>query len=187
MFSAALLGGIPALGIGLAMGLYKKFRLAMEPIVAATYPIPKSAIFPLLMLIFGLGEESKIAVVAIGVFYPIVVNTAAGVLQIDKVYRDVGHNFRASKLQTFRTIALPGAMPMIMTGINLAVGMALMLLAVAEMLGAKSGLGYLIWNSWQTFNVEPMYVGLITIAILGVLASFVIKEIERLIVPWRNH
>lgn len=185
MLIASVIGGVPALIIGLAMGLYRKVRIAVDPLIAATYPIPKSAIFPLLMLIFGLGEASKIAVVAIGVFYPIVVNTAAGVLEIDKVHHDVGKNFGASRWQTFRTIALPGALPLILTGVNLAVGMALMLLAVAEMLGANSGIGYLIWNSWQTFNVEPMYVGLITIAALGVIASFIVKETERRLVPWR--
>jgi NitT/TauT family transport system permease protein len=184
---ALVIGGVPALLLGLAMGLYRNLRLAVEPIIAATYPIPKSAIFPLFLLIFGLGEASKVAIVAVGVFYPIVVNTAAGVLEIDRVHHDVGKNFHAGRWQTFCTIALPGALPFILTGVNLAVGMALMLIVVAEMLGATSGLGYMIWNAWQTFSVETMYVGLVVISALGFVFSLVLKEVSALLVPWRRN
>lgn len=182
---AMVIGGVPALLLGLAMGLYRKLRIGIEPIISATYPIPKSAIFPLFLLIFGLGEASKVAIVAVGVFYPIVVNTVAGVLEINKVYHDVGKNFHAGRWQTFRTIALPGALPVILTGVNLAFGMALMLIVVAEMLGANSGLGFMIWNAWQTFSVETMYVGLIVISALGFIFSLALKEISAFLVPWR--
>lgn len=181
-----VIGAVPGLLLGLAMGLYRYLRLIVEPLVAATYPVPKSAIFPLFLLIFGLGESSKVAVVAVGVFFPVVINTAAGVLAIDKVYRDVGRNFRASGFQTFRTVALPGALPLVMTGVKLAIGMALMLIVAAEMLGGDSGLGYLIWNSWQTFSVETMYIALIVISVLGVVFNLIVNEIERLLVPWRR-
>jgi NitT/TauT family transport system permease protein len=180
------MGGIPALGIGLAMGLYRPVRAALDPLIAATYPIPKSAIVPLLLLIFGLGEMSKIVMVAIGAFFPIVINTAAGVQEIPPIYRDVGRNFGASRWQTFRTIALPGALPLVMTGIKLAVGLGLILIVIAEMIGAKSGLGYMIWNAWQIFAVPTMYVGLITVSILGVLFTLLLTEVERVLVPWRS-
>src|SRR5205085_4772133 len=85
-----LIGGTPALLLGLAMGLYRPVRAIVEPLVAATYPIPKSAILPLMLLIFGLGEASKVAMVALGVFYPMIINTTAGVLEIDKIYLEVG-------------------------------------------------------------------------------------------------
>ncbi|ODU07058.1 MAG: taurine ABC transporter permease [Pseudonocardia sp. SCN 72-86] len=181
-----VIGAVPGLLLGLAMGLYRYLRLIVEPLVAATYPVPKSAIFPLFLLLFGLGEASKVAVVAVGVFFPIVINTAAGVLAIAPVYRDVGRNFRASGFQTFRTVALPGALPLIMTGVKLAIGMALMLIVAAEMLGGDSGLGYLIWNSWQTFSVETMYIALIVISVLGVVFNLIVNEVERLLVPWQR-
>jgi ABC-type nitrate/sulfonate/bicarbonate transport system permease component len=180
------MGAIPALVIGLAMGLYRPVRAALDPLVAATYPIPKSAIVPLLLLIFGLGEMSKIVMVAIGAFFPVVMNTAAGVREIPPIYRDVGSNFGASRWQTFRTIALPGALPLIMTGLKLAVGLGLILIVIAEMIGAKSGLGFMIWNAWQIFAVPTMYVGLITISVLGVLFTLALTELERLVIPWRR-
>ena len=186
LFFGFLLGGIPALVLGLIMGLYRPIRAAIDPLIAATYPIPKSAVLPLILLIFGLGEMSKIVMVAIGVFFPVVINTTAGVLEIDKIYHDVSKNFGASRWQVFRTVALPGAMPLIMTGVKLGIGLGLILIAIAEMVGAKSGLGYMIWNAWQIFSVETMYVGILVISVLGVLFTVVMNELEQVIIPWRR-
>jgi ABC-type nitrate/sulfonate/bicarbonate transport system permease component len=181
-----LLGGIPALLLGIAMGLYRPIRAAIDPLISATYPIPKSAILPLILLIFGLDEASKIVMVALGVFFPVLINTITGVLQIDKIYLDVGKNFRATRWQTFRTVALPGAMPSIMAGIKLGIGMGLILIAIAEMVGAKNGIGFMIWDAWQILSVETMYVGLIVISILGFLLTLILNEIEGWILPWKQ-
>jgi ABC-type nitrate/sulfonate/bicarbonate transport system permease component len=186
LFWGFLLGGIPALALGILMGLYRPIRAAIDPLVSATYPIPKSAILPLVLLIFGLDEMSKIVMVALGVFYPVLINTVAGVRQIDRIYLDVGQNFRASRWQVFRTIALPGALPSIMAGIKLGIGMGLILIAIAEMVGAQSGLGYMIWNAWQILSVETMYVGLVVIALLGFLFTVALNEIEQWVLPWRR-
>jgi ABC-type nitrate/sulfonate/bicarbonate transport system permease component len=185
LFWGCLLGGLPALVLGVGMGLFRPLRAAVDPLIAATYPIPKSAILPLILLIFGLGEASKIVMVAIGVFYPICINAIAGVLEIDKIYLDVGKTFRASRWQLFRTVALPGALPFIMSGVKLGVGMGLILIAIAEMVGAKSGLGYMIWNAWEILSVETMYVGLLTIAMIGFGLTLLLTEVERLIIPWK--
>nr|MDP2191055.1 ABC transporter permease [Rhodoferax sp.] len=185
LFWGFLLGGIPALLLGILMGLYRPLRAAVDPLIAAIYPIPKSALLPLILLIFGLGEASKIVIVAIGVFFPICINSLAGVREINKIYLDVGKNFRASRWQTFFTIALPGALPFIMSGVRLGVGMGLILIAIAEMIGAKSGLGYMIWNAWEILSVETMYVGMITIAVIGYSFTMLLKELERWIIPWK--
>lgn len=185
LFWGSLIGMIPALGLGLLMGLSRSLRSIVDPLVAATYPVPKSAILPLLLLIFGLGEGSKIAMVAIGAFYPVLVNASAGVREIDRIYLDVGKNFGASRWQVFRTIALPGALPLVMTGIKLGVGMSLILVTVAEMIGARSGLGYMIWYAWEVLSVETMYAGLLTIALVGFLFTFALNELERWIIPWK--
>lgn len=182
----ALIGGAPALVLGIAMGLNRWVRAIFDPLVAATYPIPKSAILPLALLIFGLGEGSKIFMVAIGVFFPVVINATTGVLEINRIYLDVGRNFKANRWNTFWTIALPGALPVIMTGFKLGIGIGLILIAIAEMIGAKSGLGYMIWTAWETFSVEQMYVGLFMIAIIGFVLTVLLNELERLIIPWKR-
>jgi ABC-type nitrate/sulfonate/bicarbonate transport system permease component len=181
-----LVGGIPALAIGIVMGLYRPVRAAIDPLISATYPVPKSAILPLVLLIFGLGETSKIVMVALGVFYPVVINTVTGVQQIDKIYLDVGKNFRASRWQTFRTIALPGALPSIMAGIKLGIGMGLILIAISEMVGSKNGIGFMIWDAWQVLSVETMYVGLVVISILGFVLTLILNEIEGWVLPWKQ-
>jgi ABC-type nitrate/sulfonate/bicarbonate transport system permease component len=180
-----LLGGVPAILLGLAMGLYRPVRAAFEPLIAATYPIPKSALVPLSLLIFGLGEMSKIAIVAIGVFFPLIINTLAGVANIDRLHHEVGQTYGASGWQKFTTIAFPGALPLILTGVQLGIGMGLVLIAIAEMIGARDGLGYLIWNSWQLFAVEQMYVGLAVIGVLGILLTTALRLVERVLIPWR--
>jgi ABC-type nitrate/sulfonate/bicarbonate transport system permease component len=186
LFIGFWLGLIPGLLLGAVMGLSRPVRAALSPLVSGTYPIPKSALLPLILLIFGLGEMSKIVMVAIGVFYPVVLNTTAGVLQIQPIFYDVAKNFGARRLQVFRTVALPGAMPSIMTGVELGAGLGLILIAIAEMVGAQSGLGYMIWNSWQLYSVDTMYVGLLVIAVIGYLMSLLLGAIARLVTPWRT-
>jgi NitT/TauT family transport system permease protein len=168
------------------MGLSRPLRSALNPLVAATYPIPKSAVFPLLLLIFGLGEASKVAMVALGIFYPVLINTVTGVSNISPIYLDVGHNFGAGRWQIFRTIAMPGALPSIMAGIKLGVGMGLILIVIAELTGANSGIGYMIWNAWQVLSVETMYVGLLLIAVLGFVFTIILDEIEVRLLPWKD-
>lgn len=186
LFLGFLVGGIPALVLGVVMGLSRALRAFIDPIIAATYPVPKSAILPLILLIFGLGEGSKIAMVAIGVFYPVVINATTGVLEINKIYLDVGQHFRATRWQMFRTIAVPGALPFIMTGIKLGLGMGLILIAIAEMIGAKQGLGFMIWNAWEILSVETMYVGLLVIALIGFVLTLLLNELERWLIPWKK-
>jgi ABC-type nitrate/sulfonate/bicarbonate transport system permease component len=180
-----LLGGIPAVIIGISMGISRPMRALIDPLISATFPIPKSALLPFILLIFGLGEMSKVVMVAIGVFFPIAINATAGVLQINQIYLDVGKSFKASKWDTFRTIALPGALPFIMTGVKLSAGIALILIAVTEMVGAKSGIGYMIWSAWEIFNVPKMYVGLFTIALIGFAVTFLLREVERWVIRWK--
>jgi NitT/TauT family transport system permease protein len=186
LFWGFLLGGIPGVALGIAMGLSRPVRAAIDPLISATYPLPKSAIFPLILLIFGLGESSKIVMVALGVFYPVLINTVSGVLQIEKIYLDVGTNYGANRWQMFWTVALPGALPSILSGVKLGVGMGLILIAISEMIGAQSGLGYMIWNAWQTLSVETMYVGLLVIAIIGFLLSALLNEFEAWMLPWKR-
>jgi ABC-type nitrate/sulfonate/bicarbonate transport system permease component len=178
------LGAIPGIIIGLAMGLWAPVRAIIEPLVDATFPIPKIAILPLFIMIFGLGEESKYAIIATAVIYLVLINTAAGVKNIDRIYMDVGRNFGAGRWLTFTDIALPGALPLILAGLKLGMGVALLVIVSAEFVGARSGIGYLIWTSWQVFEVDKMYVGLMVSALMGFGASIGLGYLERSLVPW---
>jgi len=181
------LGAIPGIVIGLAMGLFGPVRAIFQPLIDATFPIPKIAVLPLFILIFGIGEESKYAIISVAVIYLVLINTVAGVRNIDRIYLDVGRNFRASRRMIFTDIALPGAMPLIMTGLRLGMGVALLVIVSAEFVGAKSGIGYMIWNSWQSLRVEQMYVGLLVTALLGFGTAVLLSALERVLIPWQGH
>ncbi|MDX9843949.1 MAG: ABC transporter permease [Aquabacterium sp.] len=181
-----LLGAVPGVAIGLLMGTQPMVRAALEPLVHATFPIPKIAVLPLLMLIFGLGEGSKYAVIAVTVIYMALINAYEGVRDIPPIYMDVGHNYGANRWLMFKDVALPGAMPQIIAGLRISMGVSLLVIVAAEFVGARTGIGFLIWNSWQLFEVERMYVGLAVSAILGILSASMFNWIEKAAVPWRK-
>jgi NitT/TauT family transport system permease protein len=179
-----VLGAVPAVVLGIAMGLSPLLRGFLRPAIGAIYPIPKVALFPLVMLVFGLGEEAKWAIVAIAVFFQVVLSTVAGVVNIEPIYLDVAKNFGASRWQAWRRVALPAALPFIFTGCQLGLGMALIVVVIAEQFGTKVGLGYLIWRSWQVFEVDDMYAGLLVIAVLGTLIQLGIGQLEHIVIRW---
>lgn len=179
-----LMGAIPGILLGTAMGLSPMLRAVAAPIVASLYPIPKIALFPMVMVLFGIGELSKYVLVAIAVFFFMTINTYTGVSSIERIFWDVGSSFRVSPLRRLFTIALPGALPMILAGMKLSLGVSLLVLVSAEFVGAKSGIGYLVWNSWQVFDVESMFVGIVVIGFLGWVFFAVMDALERRYVPW---
>ncbi|MGC4028110.1 MAG: ABC transporter permease [Steroidobacteraceae bacterium] len=181
-----VMGAVPGILLGLAMGLWKPVRAVIEPLIDATFPIPKIALLPIFIMLFGLGEMSKYMIIATAVIYLMLINTAAGVRNIDKIYLEVGRNFGAGRLLTFTNIALPGALPMIMAGAKLGLGVALLVIVSAEFVGAKSGIGYLIWTSWQVFEVEKMYVGLATSSLLGIVSAALLNWIDKVLIPWKR-
>ncbi len=181
-----LAGSIPGILLGISMGLSPLVRSALEPMIAATYPIPKLALMPLILLIFGLGETSKIFTIAIGVFYLVVINTMAGVLSIDKIYLDVAQNFGANRKNFYLTVALPGALPMIFAGLKLGMGMALILIVAAELSAAKAGVGWMIWRAYDMFDIEQMFIALITLSILGYIFSLLLDRLENWVLPWKR-
>lgn len=182
-----LTGAVPGVILGLSMGLFPPVRASLMPMVAATFPIPKLAIMPLILIIFGLGEASKIFTIAIGVFYLVLINTMAGVLNIDDIYLDVAKNFGATPFQFYSTVAFPGALPMIFAGFKLGMGTALLLIVAAELSAAKAGGGWMVWRAYDMFDIEKMFVALITMAFLGYIFSYLLDMIERMVIPWVNN
>jgi NitT/TauT family transport system permease protein len=180
------LGAIPGLIIGLTMGLFKPVRMILRPIVSATYPIPKLALMPLIILMFGFGWQQKVITIALGTFFMVLINTMAGVLNLDKIYLDVAKNFGASRKDYYLKVALPGALPLIFTGLELGMGMALLLIVAAEMIGTQTGIGYMIWEAQAIFNVKAMYVAFIVISILGYTFAEGLAAIQRKVIPWKQ-
>src|SRR6516225_5813091 len=171
VFAGYIIGAVPAIAIGLIMAMFKPVRIFFDPLIAALFPIPKVALMPLLLLAFGFGDASKIALVATAVFFPVIVNTYAGAANIDKIYWDVARNYGASRTVLFTRIVLFGALPMIFAGLRIALAVSFIVLVAAEFVATKAGIGYLIWNSWELLQVDVMFVGIVTIGILGLISS----------------
>ncbi|KIL49083.1 ABC transporter permease [Jeotgalibacillus campisalis] len=185
IFLGFLLGVIPAIIIGLCMGLYAPVRHFVSPIIMALMPIPTLALLPIILIIFGIGEVSKVVTIAGSVFFPVVINTVAGVISIEKIYLDVAKNYGAGRKDFFLKIALPGALPVMLEGIQMGQAIALLTIVAAEMMGARSGIGYLIWTSYSAFLLKEMFVGLILISFFGYLFSLVLRGLQKKLLPWR--
>src|SRR5262249_10872636 len=167
VFAGFVVGAVPAVAIGLLMAMFRPVRFFFDPLIAALFPIPKVALMPLLLLAFGFGDASKIALVAIAVFFPVMVNTYVGAANIEKIYWDVAKNYGASQTVMFTRIVFFGALPMIFAGLRIALAVSFIVLVAAEFVATKSGIGYLIWNSWELLQVDVMFVGIVTIGVLG--------------------
>lgn len=179
-----LIGAVPGVVAGLLIGRFRGLRAVVDPLVAATYPIPKIALLPLLLVLFGLGEGSKVAMVAITGFYLVLITTAQGVMRIEPVLLLAGRNYGAQGWALFAHVILPASLPALFTGLRLALGNSLLIIIAAEFVAADQGLGYLIWISWSTMATGRMYAGLVVIAVLGLLFTNGLDWAGRRLMPW---
>lgn len=178
------LGGFSGLIVGLMMGWSPRLRAFADPFVATLHPIPKLAVLPLIMMVFGLGEASKVMVVALGVFFPMLINAVAGVRQIHAVHFEAAEAYGASRLQILLHVVLPGSLPLVLTGTRLAVNLGLLLTLAVELISAQQGLGKLIWLAWQTMRTEDLYAALFVIAGLGLGFNLLFALAARRYTPW---
>lgn len=179
-----LLGALPALGLGLIAGWLPRVRTVVDPFVAALHPVPKIAFLPLLMLLVGVGELSRLVIVALGAFFPVLINAMAGVRQIGPIPFEVAQTCGAGPWLTFRRIVLPGSLPAVLAGVRLGLNRALLLAITAELIGARQGLGVMIWLARETFRTEELYGALFVIAALGIVLNASLRRARRHAGPW---
>jgi ABC-type nitrate/sulfonate/bicarbonate transport system permease component len=178
-------GAAPGLVLGLLMGRSTRLRAAVDPLVASAHPIPKITILPLVMLIFGIGETSKVLVIGLAAFFPVLINSMAGARQISPIHFEVADNYGASALRTLTRVLLPGSLPLVLSGVRLALNIALLSTMAMEMMFATRGLGAVVWRSWQTMRVEEIYAALAAIAVIGICFNLAIQALTRRLVPWQ--
>ncbi len=188
VFIGFFLGALPGVLIGVIMGLNKTVRNMLDTTLSAFHVLPKIAIFPIMMLIFPdpFGEGPKIAVIAISAFFLVVISTMTGVRDVDTVYLQAGKNYGANRIQMLWHIILPAALPVIFSGLRLALATALIVIVAVEFVRAKHGVGFVIFYNWQVLSTEKMYAGLIVVMFLGVLLTYGLQWLEKRIMPWRH-
>lgn len=182
-FSTACIVGII---LGYLMGMYKWFDEVMDPWIATLYSIPIIAIVPLIIIWFGIGMVSKVIVVFKITAVAIILNTAAGIKNLDPVWLELAKSLRLSGWETTYKIRVPGALPYIITGMRLGVGRALLGVVVAELMAANAGLGYLLRDSSETWDSPKLFVTVLLLAAMGLISFNLIKRFERRIAPWRQ-
>jgi ABC-type nitrate/sulfonate/bicarbonate transport system permease component len=180
-----LLGGAGAgVVLGLAMGASRRMRRVVDPVVAALHPIPRLAFFPLIIVLLGVGETSKLAAVSLGAFFPMLLNTVAGVRGMNPVHLELARNFGASRRQMFLHVLLPGSMPLMLTGLRLSANAAFHSTIGVEMVGSRNGIGAMLWLSWQTFRIDHLYAILVVIAAIGIGLASLIRWVTQRSAPW---
>lgn len=178
------LGGGAGLLLGWAMGISSRLRAAVDPWVAATHPIPKIAVLPLILVIFGIGEASKVVSVALAAFFPMAINALAGVRLIDAAYFDVARNYGGSRWAVLTQVVVPGSLPAVLAGARLALNAGLVVGLAVEALAAPTGLGRRLWFAWQTLRTEELYAGLVAIAAIGIGLNAGLSWCAARLAPW---
>lgn len=181
--SAALVLGI---AIGLLMGRYRLAEYLLDPYVYAFDATPRVALIPLLLLWFGLGNSSKIAVVFLSGLFPVLMNTFSGVRTVSAQLVEVGRAYGAGEGKLFTKVILPAALPFIMAGIRLAVGRALIGIITAEMFTAVTGMGALLVRYSSALATDKFFVPVILLALLGVILSNIIEKLQKRLAPWKE-
>lgn len=186
----ATLGLMWGAGLGLLVGLIVGFSKLTEGLLDPTLQmlrtVPLIAVIPLFILWFGFGEPSKVILIAVGSFFPIYVNTFLGVRGVDRKLFDVASTLGFSTWLTVRLLVVPGALPSILLGLRLSIGMAWLCLVVAELMGATSGIGYLIQDARSLLNTSTVMVGVIIFAAVGKLSDSFVRILERRLLRWRE-
>jgi ABC-type nitrate/sulfonate/bicarbonate transport system permease component len=177
---------VVGLPLGMLIGWYRKLSYILSPFVSFLYATPRIALTPLLIIWLGIGDSSKIMIVFLMAVFPITINAASGVQGLDPAVLRVARCFGGSDLQIFRTIALPGTVPFIVSGLRLAVGQALIGVFVAELSGAQSGVGMLMNNAGQQFQTSVVFAGLFIFALTGVTLNALLQRFERHFDAWRK-
>jgi NitT/TauT family transport system permease protein len=182
-FTTACTVGI---AIGYFMGMHKWFDEVMDPWIATLYSIPIITVVPLIIIWFGIGMISKVIVVFKITAVAIILNTAAGIKNLDPVWLELARSLRLSRWETTYKIRFPGALPYIITGMRLGVGRALLGVVVAELMAANAGLGYLLRDSSETWDSPKLFVTVILLATIGLVSFNLIKRLEQKMAPWRQ-
>ncbi|WP_345475539.1 ABC transporter permease [Actinoallomurus oryzae] len=181
-FLLSLVIGLP---LGMLIGWYKRLGFALEPLINFFYSTPRIALMPILIIWFGIGLSSKIAVVFLGGVFPILINAAAGVRTVDRTLIQAARVFNATDRQVFLTVNLPACVPFVLSGMRLAVGQGLIGVFVGELLGAQHGVGLLVANAGASFQTPRVLAGVALIAAAGVVLTNLLGLAERHFSSWR--
>lgn len=170
--------------VGILVGRFRTVDVMLDPYISALFATPLVAVIPILIVALGFGFQAKVVIVAMFAFFPVTINTAAGVRGVSRDLTELARSFCASELQTWRDVLVPGALPFIVTGIRLAVGRSLIAVVVAEFSTAVTGLGFLILVNSRRFQMAESLVPVVVLMITGFVLYTLLKRLELRLAPW---
>lgn len=179
-----LIGAAIGITLGALMARVRAVEVIFDPLIELFRPVSPLALFPLFILWFGIGETSKIFIIAFACSFPIILNTYAGVRGIDPTFFKASRSLGASQWEIMHSIVLRGSMPHILTGLRLAWGISLIVIVAAEMIGAVRGIGYMVLESQQTFRIPRLFGSIVVIGLLGFLTDLGFRYLGRRMMPW---
>jgi ABC-type nitrate/sulfonate/bicarbonate transport system permease component len=186
MFAGFAIAAVVGAGIGLVMGYYGFAYRLLEPLVETLRPIPSPAYIPIAILFLGIGDEMKIFMIALACTFPTLLNTYSGVRSVEEIQINTGRTFGLSRYQILWEIVLPSSMPYIFTGLRISLAVALIVAVISEMVAANDGIGYYILHMQRSFQVAPMYAGIVTLALVGYGLNQLFLLVEHKVLWWHR-
>lgn len=186
VFAGFIIGTLVAILLGSLVGFYQKAEQLFDPIIQAFRSIPSLAWVPLFILWMGIGETSKITMIAVGVFFPVYLNLVSGILGVDRKLIEVGKMYKLTSFQQVRRIILPASLPSFLIGLRSGLGLGWMFVVAAELMGASQGLGYLLVLGQNTLSPETIISSIILFAIIGKLSDWLLKILEERSLHWQD-
>jgi ABC-type nitrate/sulfonate/bicarbonate transport system permease component len=171
--------------LGLLIGWFRPFESFIEPVFNFAYTSPRPALFPLFVIWFGIGVESKIALVFVSTIFPVAIATAVGVKTVDRALLNVAWSFNGSTMQILRTLVLPSSVPHVVSGIRVGLGHALTAVIFGEMVVANKGIGYAMGVAANSFNIDLVFCGFILVGAIGLAVAELLRRVEKKLETWR--
>jgi ABC-type nitrate/sulfonate/bicarbonate transport system permease component len=189
IFVGFVLAAVAGIGLGLLMGMSRIVARIADAWIATLYPLPKISLIPLLIIWLGTGEAYKIVISAVTAFFPIVISTFTGIRQVDRDLMKAAKDLGADRRQIQLKVVIPAAIPSILTGLQLGMGVTIILVVAAEMIGGSSqgGMGYLLISSGQVMETEKVFASLVVLAVVGAAIIKLQQWTDRMVAPWVTH
>jgi ABC-type nitrate/sulfonate/bicarbonate transport system permease component len=181
-----LLAVVAGVSVGTAVGLVRNLADYLDPVIEFVRAIPPPAMIPPFLVVLGLGSDMKIALIAVGVVWPILLNTIDGVRSVDPVLMDTGRTFRTGRLRRLVFIVLPSASPRIFAGLRVSLSLSLILMVISEMVAATGGIGFTIVQAERSFAIKQMWAGILLLGVLGYLLNSLLLLVERGVLAWHR-
>lgn len=181
-----VLGGISGVVAGTLLGLSPRLRRATQPVTELVRSIPSPLLFPFALVVFGVDDDSRVALIALGSLWPVLLNTADGVRGVDPQVLDVGRTFGFGRWQRIRRLILPAASPKIVAGLRIALSVALLLMVVSEMQGGTNGLGFRIRAAQRSFDTADTYAGVVLVGAVGLAVNLLFSAVESRVMRWHR-